>query len=185
MKIIANTRYSGLKELLDELHDRFNRPGFIDSDPISVPHRFTEKFDIEIAGFFSAILAWGQRKQIIKNAENLMCLMDNAPYDFILNHEEADMARLKKFYYRTFRFDDLEFFLRALKIIYTNRGGLEGLFTNAFLETGNVKGALSAFYSVFNDIPHLPRSMKHVANVLKGSSAKRLNMYLRIIKVVS
>lgn len=179
MKINSNPSYREYKDLLEELFNKYNRSDFISDDPISIPHRFTKKEDIEIAGFFSAILAWGQRKQIIKSAGQLMDLMDNAPFDFIQNSDEADIEQLKRFYYRTFQYADLEFFIRVLKDLYINRGGLESLISEAYLKSHDIKNALVFLFETFENKPHLIRSMKHVANISKGSSAKRLNMFLR------
>lgn len=166
-----------LKELLEELYDRYNRVEFIEDDPISIPHAFHEKEDIEVAGFFSAILAWGQRPQIIKSAKALMEVMDNAPYDFVMHASESELKRLNKFYYRTFQSVDALFFVQVLRSVY-KLGGLEALFTQS-VQQGGVFEALTALFNQFQSVPHQNRSMKHLANVQKGSSAKRLNMYLR------
>jgi uncharacterized protein (TIGR02757 family) len=179
MKIYSNLSHNELFDLLEELHNRYNRRSFIDDDPISIPHRYSVKKDIEIAGFFSAILAWGQRSQIVKNAGLLMDLMDNVPADFIINSEKSDIARLRKFYYRTFQFSDLEFFVWVLKEIYSKHGGLENLVAESYMDTGDLKNSLITIFNTFESIPHLPRSLKHIANIAKGSSAKRLNMFLR------
>lgn len=179
MKFNSKLTHNELFELLEELHDKYNRQSFISDDPISVPHSFSAKEDIEIAGFFSATIAWGQRPQIVKNARWLMALMDNAPYDFIVNHSQSDFEQVKKFYYRTFQFVDLEFFIRVLRDIYINKGGLENLLTEAWLESRKMEQVLITLFDTFVKINHLPRSMKHVANISMGSSAKRLNMFLR------
>jgi uncharacterized protein (TIGR02757 family) len=168
-----------LKDILETLYDKFNRPEFIADDPICIPHGFSKKEDIEIAGFLTASIAWGQRSQIIKNANLLMQLMDRSPYDFILNAGGKDICRLERFYYRTFKFTDLNFFIRSLNYLYKHRHGLEGVFTQAFRRSLNVKDGLIELHDVFRSIPHEQRSMKHLSDVLKGSSAKRLNMFLR------
>lgn len=175
---IADLHQEELKELLNELYERYNRVEFIDNDPISIPHAFTEKEDVEISGFFAAILAWGQRAQIMRSAKWLLDIMDNSPYDFVINAGSADLQRLNKFYYRTFQSVDAVFLVKALRKIYSN-GGLESLFTQTFDNTGSVKDCLIMLHKVFDSVPHEIRSMKHVANVQKGSSAKRLNMFLR------
>ncbi len=166
-------------EILEELHDRYNRVEFIETDPISIPHRFLKKEDIEIAGFFSAILAWGQRSQIIKSANWLMELMENEPYSFTMQAGKKELCRLEKFYYRTFQSVDALFFFRAVREIYLNYGGLEKVFTRAFQEEKNMENGLKKLYSLFDAVPHEGRSMKHIANIAKGASAKRLNMFLR------
>ena len=165
-------------ELLQELHNRYNRVDFIENDPISIPHSFTRKEDIEIAGFLAAAIAWGQRPQIIKSANWLMELMDCAPYDFIMHATESELKRMNKFYYRTFQPVDAQFFMLALRKLYA-KGGLEGIFTESFREEGSVKAGLRRINEFFANVPHERRSMKHIANVNKGASAKRLNMYLR------
>lgn len=167
------------KEILEELHNRFNRSGFIENDPISIPHRFSNKEDIEIAGFLSAVLAWGQRSQIIRKANQLMEIMDNSPADFIRNSSGEDQTRLKAFYYRTFQAVDALFFIKVLKYIYNEIGGLETVFSVEYAKYGNIVSGLKKLHQIFDSIEHEQRSMKHIANVTKGSSAKRLNMYLR------
>ncbi len=168
-----------IKGLLEELHDRFNRVDFIENDPISIPHSFTKKEDIEIAGYLSAILAWGKRSQIILKANSLMELMDNAPHDFVINANNKELTRLNSFYYRTFQAVDAHFFIVALKHIYKECGGLETLFTSEYQKTKGIESGLKRLFSVFEGLPHEQRSMKHIANISKGSSAKRLNMFLR------
>lgn len=172
-------KFKEKKEILETLFDKYNRISFIESDPISIPHQFSLKEDIEISGFLSASLAWGQRNQIIKNGKYLLSLMDNAPYDFVVNSGSNDLAVLDRFYYRTFKSEDTVFFIQALKFIYLNCGGLEKLFTDSFKNSFDIKPGLVRLYHVFSKIPHKNRSMKHIANVEKGSSAKRLNMFLR------
>ena len=167
------------KDLLEELFDKYNRKSFIEDDPISIPHQYTEKKDIELSGFFAAAIAWGQRSQIIKNANYLMQLMEYAPYDFVLNASDDEMQSVKKFYYRTFKGVDLEFFIRALRHIYKNHQGLEGVFVSSYNNESGTAPGLKKLYALFNGVDHEQRSMKHLANISKGSSAKRLNMYLR------
>lgn len=168
-----------IKELLEELHDRFNRIEFIENDPISIPHKFSNKEDVEIAGFLSAILAWGQRSQIILKANKLIELMDNAPHEFVQNATENDLERLKSFYYRTFQSVDAKFFVQVLQYIYNELNGLEDVFVSAYSQSHSIKEGLTRLHQIFYSFPHEKRSMKHVANVSKGSSAKRLNMFLR------
>ena len=110
-----------LKEFLDEKVDIYNNPKFIENDPIQIPHQFTQKEDIEIAGFLSATIAWGNRKMIIKNAQRMMDLMGNSPYDFVLSHSETDLEQLESFVHRTFNSQDFAFFIKSLKNIYQNR----------------------------------------------------------------
>lgn len=171
--------FSDLKKLLDEKAAFYNRPFFIGTDPISVPHRFSRKDDIEIAGFLVATIAWGQRKSIIQSGLRLMELMEWQPADFIRNFSEVDLKPFSTFVHRTFNFNDLEFFLFSLKNIYQEHGGLEQCFTKPYLQNIDVKEAITGFRKVFFDIPHLPRTQKHVSNPDSGSSAKRLNMFMR------
>lgn len=163
-----------VKEFLDEKTTKYNSSEFIETDPVSIPHRYSKKEDIEISGLLAATLSWGNRKAIVKSTKHLMELMDDAPYDFVINARSKDLQRLEKFVYRTFNGFDALFFIKSIKDIYINHGGLESVFT----ENKAIKSSLAHFRSVFmrgQDV----RTGKHVANVLKGSSAKRLNMYLR------
>ncbi len=171
--------FNDLKEFLDEKTDKYNHPGFIQTDPIQIPHLFSESQDREIAGFFAATIAWGQRSTIIKNMYQLLNLMDNAPYTFILNHKDAELDRFSHFKHRTFNGQDCVFFIQSLRNIYLKHGGLGSLFQKLYLQYRNVFDTLSHFRKIFFEIPYPDRTQKHIANVLKGASAKRLNMYLR------
>lgn len=164
-----------LKAFLDENHDRFNNKAFIANDPIAIPHRFSKKEDIEIAGFFAASIAWGNRKSILTNAQNLMQRMDEAPFDFVVSHSEADLKRLNKFVHRTFNASDCRFFVQSLKTIYLHHGGLE----SAFGKGNNLKEKIYNFRQTFLQTEHAARAEKHISNPMKKSSAKRLCMYLR------
>ncbi len=167
-----------LKDFLDEKCDFYNAPHFIESDPISIPHRFSKKEDIEISAFFAAIFAWGQRITIIKKANELLAKMDNSPYDFIQNHLEKDRLSFKDFKHRTFNFDDLNYFLKSLQSIYKNYGGLEQVFLFHKNDV-NSKNAIVHFRSTFFKKEHLRRTEKHVSSPLSNSACKRLNMFLR------
>jgi uncharacterized protein (TIGR02757 family) len=169
---------SEIIDLLEQKYLQYNNPQFIESDPISVPHMFVSKQDREISGFFAATLAWGQRITIIRNASLLMKLMDDAPFDFIMNFGENDLKPMKKFVHRTFNFSDLTTFLFALKNIYQVHGGLEKVIALG-LKSGDMGKAIAYFRSVFFEIPHSSRTVKHISNPMAGASAKRLNMYLR------
>jgi len=163
-------------QLLEEKYNQFNRKSFIDSDPISIPHLFTKKEDIEIAAFISATIAWGQRKTIIKNATQFVELMDMEPYDFVLNHTEKDLQNFKNFKHRTFNNVDASYFIKALLNIYKNHKGLEAVFA---IDTQNMQQNIGEFKQLFFEIEHPKRTTKHVSDPLKNSSAKRLNMFLR------
>lgn len=167
------------KDLLEELYDRFNRISFIENDPISIPHRFSSREDIEISGFLTATIAWGQRSQILSHGLKLMQMMDNTPFDFVISSSENELKKLNKFYYRTFQSVDLLFFLRVLKYIYTSLNGLEQIITLPYIKTGTIESGLKTLYQIFYEVKHEHRSMKHIANISRGSSAKRLNMFLR------
>lgn len=169
---------SELKEFLDVKVIEYNRPIFLESDPIQIPHLFTKKEDIEISGFLTATIAWGNRKSIINNAHRLMKLMDHSPYDFVMNHNDGELVRLQDFVHRTFNATDLGYFLKSLKNIYQNYNGLEGVFTE-YQEKDTMQPAISKFKELFFELPYETRTTKHVSDPLKGSAAKRINMFLR------
>ncbi len=169
---------TALKEFLDTKVDQYNKPRFIESDPIKIPHQFHVKEDIEIAGFLTATIAWGNRKSIINNATRLMNLLDNTPHDFVLNHSESDLEKLQPFVHRTFNGYDCIQFIKCLKHIYVNHSGLEPLF-NKHAETHSLQKSISNFKATFFEIEHLKRTQKHVSDPLKNSAAKRINMFLR------
>jgi uncharacterized protein (TIGR02757 family) len=172
--------FSFLKEFLEEKYHLYNRKNFIESDPISIPHQFSKKQDIEIAGFLAATIAWGNRKSIITNANKLMQFMDFAPHDFIMNAEKKDLQLFIKFVHRTFNGNDCIFFLQSLKNLYTEYDSLEKPFLNGLKKSDeNVKNGIMNFRKEFFLIKHLPRVEKHVSNPDKNSSSKRLCMYLR------
>jgi uncharacterized protein (TIGR02757 family) len=169
-----------IKSFLDENFRLFNRSEFIETDPIQVPALFSDKENIEIAGFLAATLAWGQRPTIIKNARQIISLTDDNPYEFLMNSDQEDWNRFMNFKHRTFNGTDCLYFLEALKNIYLNHGGLEQVFTEGYLNGGyTIFGALSHFRNVFFELKHENRTGKHVPNVEKGAAAKRLNMFLR------
>jgi len=167
-----------LKEFLDQKATFYNNPKFIETDPIQVPHRFSKKEDIEIAGFLTATIAWGNRKSIINNGIRLMELMGNSPHDFVLNFSDEQASKLSGFVHRTFNGDDLVYFMKALQSIYTERHGLEHLFS-IYAQENSLQLAIHHFKQVFFSLPHLPRTQKHVSDPLKNSAAKRINMFLR------
>jgi len=171
---------SEIKSLLDNRFKRYNNSDFIETDPIQIPHQFHRKEDIEIAAFLTAAISWGQRKSIIKNANQLLRMMDNSPFDFILNgNSDTDWRHIGLFVHRTFNGNDCMSFLESLKNIYQNYGGLEQVFTTGYRREGTVFGALNHFRNVFLEIPHEPHVRKHISDVGANSSAKRLNMFLR------
>lgn len=173
-------RKTELKQLLEELYLRYNNPSFIGPDPVCVPHRYTRLQDIEIAGLFAALLAWGQRSTIINNANRLMDLMDDAPYDFMLHHTKTDRKRFKSFVHRTFQPQDLEYFLISLQHQYKTHNSLETLFADGMAENeAHVGPGLVNFHRQFFSLPHLPRTEKHLQNPDRKSACKRINLFLR------
>ncbi|MDR1861160.1 MAG: TIGR02757 family protein [Bacteroidales bacterium] len=168
-----------LKQLLDEKVSLYNRPDFIETDPIQIPKLFEQKENIEIAGFLAATIAWGQRPVIIRNAKQLMSAMDNRPHEFLLSTAERDWLPFMAFKHRTFNGDDCLFFLRALKHFYSELGGLESVFTDGYRKEHTIAGALRYFRATFLATAHLHRSEKHVPDITRGAAAKRLNMFLR------
>jgi uncharacterized protein (TIGR02757 family) len=167
-----------LKDFLDAKVTEFNTTSFIEPDPISIPHRFSLKEDIEISGFLASTIAWGNRKIITKNGHKMMDLLGDSPYDFVMSHEEHQLERLECFVHRTFNAEDFKYFITALKHIYTNKGGIEAIFRQYQTEN-SLQPAIHAFNTIFFEIAHQERTRKHVADPMKGSVAKRINMYLR------
>lgn len=166
-----------LHEFLEFKSNQYNTLEFIGSDPISIPHLFTKKEDIEIAGFLTATISWGTRKSIIINARRLIQMMDDDPYSFIMGASEHDLAPFRKFVHRTFNGEDCIFFLHSLKNIYTKNDSIENLFMPAINDGMN--HAIRHFRDEFLSTQHQKRSEKHISDPLSGSSAKRLNMFLR------
>jgi len=170
-----------IKDFLDEKLEKYNQPNFIPLDPISIPHRFSKKQDIEITGFFAAILAWGQRKTIINKCLELFTMMDNAPHDFLLHHHEDDLKPFLNFKHRTFNDVDTLFFIQFLSSFYKNHDSLEAAFLMG--QNDHIDGMhqiLSSFHNFVFSYPYAPdRSKKHIATPARKSACKRLNMYLR------
>ena len=170
-----------LKEFLDQKLVAFNSPAFIPTDPVSIPHRFRKLQDIEIAGFFASIFAWGNRTTIINKATELLQLMDNAPYQFITQHRETDLKRFLMFRHRTFNTTDLLYFIYFLNVHYAKHDSLESAFAKGLgRKDENVEQALCCFHNYFFSLPDAPsRTRKHIATPHRGSHCKRLNMFLR------
>lgn len=169
---------SELKVFLDEKVLQYNTLDFIESDPVQIPHLFARKEDIEIAGFLSATIAWGNRTMIIKNSHRMIHLMGNAPFDFVMSHSEDDLQRLETFVHRTFNGQDFTSFIKSLQNIYQNHGGLEAVFSEN-QEPTSMQKSISEFKKTFFEIPHQYRTQKHVSDPINGSAAKRINMFLR------
>ena len=170
-----------LQQLLNEKVALYNTPAFIKSDPISIPHRFTKKQDIEIAGFFASIFAWGNRTIIINKTTELMQLMQQSPYQFIQRHTDSDLKAFLHFKHRTFNTTDLLYFIHFLRYHYSTHPSLETAFTQC-MQPGDdtVENGLAGFHRYFFSLPDAPaRTRKHIATPERGSHCKRLNMYLR------
>lgn len=167
-----------LKDFLDSKVEQFNRPGFIENDPVSIPHQYKKKQDIEIAGLFASVLAWGQRGTIISKTKELMGMMDNTPYDFLFFHQEKDLRRFEKFAHRTFNGTDTLYFIEFLSRYYKENDSLE----DAFLGpegAPNTEPGLINFHNRFFAMDHPDRTTKHIATPERKSACKRMNMYLR------
>ena len=169
---------SELKDFLDEKVLQYNNFDFIESDPIQIPHLYSLKEDIEIAGFLSATIAWGNRKMIINNSKKLMEIMGNSPYDFVMNHSEDNLGSLDNFVHRTFNSLDAKTFMKALQNIYKNHNGLEAVFSKN-QEENSMQKSIHEFKKFFFEIEHLQRTQKHISDPLNNSAAKRINMFLR------
>jgi uncharacterized protein (TIGR02757 family) len=172
---------SRLIEFLDRKVSEYNKPSFIEADPISIPHRFSKKEDIEIAGFFAAIFAWGNRRMIINKCLELLQRMDDAPHDFIQHYQGNDLQKLVGFKHRTFNDTDLLYLVHFLHYHYTNHSSLETAFTQ-WINSNNmtVEQALTGFHQYVFSLEDAPaRTKKHIATPYKNSTCKRLNMFLR------
>jgi len=168
-----------IKIKLDYLVEKYNNSNFIKPDPIGLVHEFSNQNDIEIFGLIIATLSWGNRKSIIKSGENLLKIMHNDPYNFVVNFNEGEIGLLNDFKHRTFNSFDLQFFILRLQKIYKKFNSLEELFAPDFKKNNNSFQAIVNFRKEFLGEYHEIRTKKHIANPIKGSAAKRLNMFLR------
>lgn len=178
-----------IKKFLDQTLKHYNQYSFIEKDPISIPHRFTQKQDIEISGFFAAVFAWGNRTTIINKCNEVISMMDESPYEFIRYHKEKELKRFLNFKHRTFNATDLLHFIRVLRHHYLEgykiMGGSEPSLENAFTrgmkkKDADVENALRGFHNYFFSFENSPsRTKKHISTPANNSSCKRLNMYLR------
>lgn len=167
-----------LKNFLNEKVALYNNPNFIESDPIQIPHLFSLKEDVEIAGFLSATIAWGNRKMIIKNSHRMIQLMGNSPYDFVMSHQDYQLDELQNFVHRTFNGQDFISFIKGLQHIYKNHNGLENVFCK-HQEQDSMQRSIHEFKKIFFEIDHQYRTQKHISDPLNNSAAKRINMFLR------
>ncbi|GHE66658.1 TIGR02757 family protein [Roseivirga thermotolerans] len=176
-----HTEASALRDFLDAKVEEYNQPGFIENDPIVIPHAYSLLQDIEIAGFWASILAWGQRVTIINKCKELFALMDNAPYQFVLHHSEADLKTLLRFKHRTFNTTDTLYFVAFFKHYYQHHNSLEDAFLMGLQENdADVGNALTHFHDLFFSLPDAPqRTRKHIATPARKSACKRINMFLR------
>jgi len=167
-----------LKVFLDQRVDLYNRPLFIGVDPISIPHRFTVREDIEIAGFLAATIAWGNRVAILRSADRMLAFMGSSPYDFVINHRDSDLKCIDGCIHRTYFAEDFIYFIEALRYIYTEKGGMEAVFAR-YQTADSLQPAIHEFGKIFFELPHNPRTRRHLSDPYKGSAAKRINMFLR------
>jgi uncharacterized protein (TIGR02757 family) len=170
--------FKEIKDFLDEKVVQYNNPSFIELDPIQIPHFYTRKEDIEISGFLSAVISWGNRVSILNNAKRMLAHMGTSPYDFLLNHNESHLKKMDGFVHRTFNSYDLLSFIEGLTHLYKNRNGLEGIFVK-YQTDESLQPAIHELKREFFSLPHLHRTRKHLPDPLTGSAAKRINMYLR------
>jgi len=168
-----------LKAFLDAKHDEFNVPTFIEPDPISIPHRYTRKEDIEIAGLLTAIISWGRRDLIIRGASQMMSILWDAPYDFVMQAEEEEIKRMQDFVYRTFQGVDGYYIVKGLRKVYQEMGGLEEVMRLSEGATDTQAGVMQLREAIGSVEGFPKRTYKHLSNPAKGSSAKRINMFLR------
>jgi uncharacterized protein (TIGR02757 family) len=168
-----------LKDFLEEKYLKYNTPSFIECDPISIPHGFSELRDREISGFLTAAIAWGRRDLILRSSRLLLERMDNAPYEFVISAGEEEISRLSGFVHRTFNGSDCIYFIKGLRHIYSQYSSMEKIVLKGMSETGSLRDGLSHLRSVFFSQPHASRNEKHFADVMGGAAGKRLNMFLR------
>ncbi|MBO5875597.1 MAG: TIGR02757 family protein [Alistipes sp.] len=168
-----------LRDLLESLHDKYNRPEFIEHDPISVPHSFSSRDDREVAGLLASTIAWGNRKAIVKSAKRMMQYMDNAPADFVRNASERELALLESYVHRTFNGRDFIDFVRGVRGMFERFGGIGNFVEERYEATGSMASVLSDFRREFFACDHDPHCEKHLSSIDKGAACKRLNMYFR------
>lgn len=179
MAVYSDYSFEQMYELLENLHDKYNRPEFIEADPISVPHRFSDSRDREIAGFLAATIAWGNRKAIVRSANRMVECMDSAPYQFVIGATESDLRSLSGYVHRTFNGQDFIDFVRAMQRICHSYGSMGQLFEQCYLRSGSVAQMLSDVRREFFAVEHNDHAHKHFSSIDRGAACKRLNMYLR------
>jgi len=179
MAVKSKINHYHIKNLLDEAVIRYNHAGFIEDDPISIPRKFNETKNMEIMGFWSAMLSWGQRKTIISKCNELIKLMEGDPYGFIMNHQPGDLNRFLTFKHRTFQSDDALAFIDFFKKYYQNHDSLQAAFIDDEHPASIEKGLIGFKNLFFNTASALPRTQKHISTPARDSACKRLNMFLR------
>lgn len=170
--------FANIKEFLEEKAEKYNHPRFIESDPICIPHKYGQKEDIEISAFLTSVIAWGNRRMIIRNAGSMMEIMGNSPYDFVINHNASQLEKFNGFVHRTFNGTDAKYFIKALKNIYLKHEGPENIFSR-YSTPCSTQPAIHEFRKIFFSLGHPLRSTRHLPDPLKKSAAKRINMFLR------
>jgi uncharacterized protein (TIGR02757 family) len=168
-----------MKKFLEEKYLKYNNPSFIESDPVSIPHGFSELHDREISGFLTAAIAWGRRDLILRSARKLIEMMDNTPFDFIRNADKKETERFSKFIHRTFNGTDCIHFITALRNIYDSYSSMEDILLEGMKSNGSLKDGITHLRNWFFSLPHPLRTEKHFADIKKGAAGKRLNMFLR------
>ena len=179
MERYSNLSHEELHDLLETLHDRYNRPEFIEADPISIPHSFERLEDREIAGFLAATIAWGNRKAIVKSARRMVEMMDYAPFDFTMNASAEDLQPLLRYVHRTFNGQDFHDFVVALRSLCAKCGSVGEAVQGLYEREGSIQGVLAELRREFFEVEHCPHCEKHLSSIAKGASCKRLNMYFR------
>lgn len=178
---MSKLNQTNLKEFLDLKVTEFNQPGFIPNDPVSIPHDYTKKQDIEIAGLMAAVFAWGQRKTIINKSKEFLALMGNEPHRFMLEHRESDLKPFQEFKHRTFNGTDALYFIHFFHWFYSQHDSLENAFTKGMTNKSvDMEKGLIGFFELFFSLPdHPKRTYKHIPTPVRKSACKRLNMFLR------
>lgn len=171
--------YDEMKDFLELKYRQFNVPAFISNDPVSVPHRYTVKQDIEISGFLTAAISWGRRDLIVSSANSLLDMMGESPWAFIMEAGDDNIDKVSSFYYRTFNGHDCTTFIRGLKKIYSRYNSMEDVLIRYMADGHSWKESIIGLRSEFFNIPHQKRTLKHFANLSTGAAGKRLNMFFR------
>jgi uncharacterized protein (TIGR02757 family) len=168
-----------MKQFLEEKYLQYNTPAFIECDPVSIPHNYSDLRDIEISGFLTAAIAWGRRDLILRSSNKLMKLMGNSPYDFIMEGNDKQLEPINGFVHRTFNSTDCLNFMKGLRSVYSRVDSMEDIIIEGMKPAGSLKDGLSHLRNIFFEVPHHPRTEKHFADVNSGAAGKRLNMFIR------